>query len=75
MEEVVRELDDHIKLGARYYENVGVSGHVEISYSWSSLFNSASRIELLENWIDVLEAQMILEKHRWMIKVNSNGNE
>jgi len=75
MEEIVRELDEHFKLGARYYENVGVSGHIEISHTWSTLFNSASRIELLKNWIDVLENQMILESHRWMIKVNSNGNE
>lgn len=66
--EVIEHLHDAIRLSATSYINVGVAGHVEISNTWYDEFNQPSRIELLENWINVLSAQVDMEKATYEAK-------
>ena len=62
MESLADVIGEAVKLSAYDYGDVGKSGIVEFGHFWYCNFNQVTRIELLDNWIKVLEAQLELEK-------------
>jgi len=58
----IKAMDYYIKLNGFRQNGVGWGGFVEISHGWHHEFSQVTRIELLDNWIKVLEAQLELEK-------------
>jgi len=62
MESLADVIGEAVKLSAYDYQDVGKSGVVEIGHLWHHKFSQVTRIELLDNWIKVLEAQLELEK-------------
>ena len=62
MEALTDLIGEAVKLDAYKYEGVGTRGIVQIGHVWHHNFSQVNRIELLDNWIKVLEAQRELEK-------------
>jgi len=62
MEAITELLSESMRLSAKRYDGVGTFGHVEIGHSWHRDFSQVTRIELLDNWIQTLNAQLELEK-------------
>ena len=72
MEALTDLISEAVKLNAYRYEGVGTSGIVEIGHVWHHQFSQVTRIELLDNWIKVLTAQLNMEK---ALKREERGNE
>ena len=62
MEALTDLISEAVKLNAYRHEGVGTSGIVEVGHVWHHQFSQITRIELLDNWIKILEAQLKLEK-------------